>query len=133
METKVIEEKAREFAGLIANVLTPLNQNPKFIEKFRKIKRKYLINATNLNYAALVKIENGRVTVQSVANKPKSNLKRKITGWDSFISMNSQIFLALAMDKISKAKVGLKVLSGKVKLKGFRKLRTLLKLFEILK
>jgi hypothetical protein len=133
METKVVEEKAREFAGLIASVLAPLNQNPKFKEKFKKIERKYLINASNLNYAALVKIDNGRLTVQSVANKPKSNLKKKVTGWDSFISMDSQIFLALAMDKISKAKVGLKVISGKVKLKGFRKLPTLLKLFELLK
>ena len=133
METKVIEEKAREFAGLISSVLAPLNQNQKFKESFKKIKRNYLINASNLNYAALVRINNGYLTVQSVANKPKSNLKKKVTGWDSFISMDSQIFLALAMDKISKAKVGLKVISGKVKLKGFRKLPTLLKLFEILK
>jgi len=133
METKIVEEKAREFAGIIANVLASLNQNPKFKENFKKIQRKYLINASNLNYAALVKIDHGYLTVQSVANKPKSNLKKKVTGWDSFISMDSQIFLALAMNKISKAKVGLKVISGKVKLKGFRKLPTLLKLFEILK
>lgn len=133
LETSLIEKRARGFAGLIANVLEPLNENQKFKEKFKKTKKKFLINASNLNYAALISVYNGHLTVESIANKPKSNLKKKVAGWDGFISMNSQIFLALAMDKISKMKVGLKWISGKVKMKGLRKLIILIKIIEILK
>ena len=133
METSIIEKNARGFAGLIANVMEHLNDNQNFKEKFRKTQKKFLINASNLNYAALITIDNGRLSVKSIANKPKNNLKKKVTGWDGFISMDSQIFLALAMDRISKIKVALKWLTGKVRMKGLRKLITLLKIFEILK
>ena len=133
MQKKIIDKKVRGFAGLIANVLEPLNNNPKFKEKFCKINRKYLINAYNLNYAALITINNGHLVVESIPNKPESNMKKKIAGWDGFISMDSQIFLALAMDRISKMQIGLKWLNGRIKMKGLRKLIVLLKVFEILK
>ncbi|MFW9938184.1 MAG: hypothetical protein ACFFD5_11085, partial [Candidatus Thorarchaeota archaeon] len=67
----------RGFAGLIANVMEPLNKNPKFREEFKDINRKILINASNLNYAALLIIEKGKLVVKSVSNKPKSNLEKK--------------------------------------------------------
>ena len=133
MEQNIIQKRARGFAGIIANVLEPLNENPHFKEKFKKTKKKFLINASNLNYAALIIVDNGHLLVESIVNKPKSNLKKKVSGWDGFISMDSQIFLALAMDRISKMKIGQKWLTGKVKMKGLRKLITLLKMFEILK
>ncbi|MBY9021980.1 MAG: hypothetical protein KGD67_13070, partial [Candidatus Lokiarchaeota archaeon] len=79
----------------------------------------------------LITIYNGHLTIEGITNKPEKNLKKKVIGWDGFISMDSQIFLALAMDKISKMKIGQKWLTGKVKMKGLRKLITLLKIFEI--
>lgn len=133
MEIKIIEKKARGFAGLIVNVLEPLNENPKFKEQFKRKKRKYLINASNLNYAALITLDNGTLIIEGVRNKPKSNLKKKILGWDGYISMNSQIFLALAMDKISLLNIGLKWLTRKVKIKGLIKMFTLLKILNFLK
>ena len=133
MEAKIIEKKVRGFAGLIENVVDPLNKNPKFKEQFENIKRKFLVNASNLNYAALITIDNGKVIIESVKNKPQSNLKKKILGWDGYISMNSQIFLALAMDKISLLNIVVKWLTRKVKIKGLMKMFTLLKLFNLLK
>ncbi len=133
METNIIEKKARGFAGLMANVIGPLNNNPKFKEQFKRKKGKYLINASNLNYAALITIDNGKVIIESVKNKPQSNLKKKILGWDGYISIDSQIFLALAMDKISLLNIGLKWLTRKVKIKGLIKMVTLLKIFNLLK
>lgn len=133
MEIKIIEKKARGFAGLIVNVLEPLNENLKFKEQFKRKKRKYLINASNLNYAALITLDNGTLIIEGVRNKPKSNLKKKILGWDGYISMNSQIFLALAMDKISLLNIGLKWLTRKVKIKGLIKMFTLLKILNFLK
>ncbi len=133
MEIKIIEKKARGFAGLIVNVLEPLNENPKFKEQFKRKKRKYLINASNLNYAALITLDKGTLIIEGVRNKPKSNLKKKILGWDGYISMNSQIFLALAMDKISLLNIGLKWLTRKIKIKGLIKMFTLLKMLNFLK
>ena len=133
MEIKKIEKKARGFAGLIVNVLEPLNENPKFKEQFKRKKRKYLINASNLNYAALITLDKGTLIIEGVRNKPKSNLKKKILGWDGYISMNSQIFLALAMDKISLFNIVLKWLTRKIKIKGLIKMFTLLKMLNFLK
>ncbi len=133
MKTKTQKKKARGFAGLIENVMDPLNENPKFKEQFKNKKRKFLINASNLNYAALITIKNGNLNIESVRNEPKSNLKKKLLGWDGYISMNSQIFLALAMDKISLLNIGLKWLTRKVKIKGLIKMVTLLKIFNLLK
>ncbi len=133
MKAKILEKKVRGFAGLIENVMDPLNENPKFKEQFKNKKRKFLINASNLNYAALITIKNGNLNIESVRNEPKSNLKKKLLGWDGYISMNSQIFLALAMDKISLLNIGLKWLTRKVKIKGLIKMVTLLKIFNLLK
>jgi hypothetical protein len=71
--------------------------------------------------------------VESVPNKPESNLKKKLIGWDGFISMDSQIFLALAMNRISIVGISLKWILGKVKMRGILKLLALLSIFDFLK
>ena len=131
-ESNIVLNEARGFAGLIENVMGPLNDNSEFQEAFKDTQRKILINATNLNYAALIIIDKGSLSVQSVPNKPKSNLKKKIVGWDGYVAMDTQIFLALAMRKISMIKLGLKMLTGKVKMRGIFKLLSMLKLIKIL-
>lgn len=132
-KNELINPKARGFAGLIKNIMEPLNENQEFQKKFKNFKKKYLINASNLNHAALITINEGRLKVESIPNKPKSNLKKKFIGWDGFISMDSQIFLALAMDRISLLNIVIKWLLGKVKMKRILKLLPLLKIFEIIK
>ncbi|MFX0025952.1 MAG: hypothetical protein ACFE8M_06015 [Candidatus Hermodarchaeota archaeon] len=132
-KNELINPNARGFAGLIKNIMEPLNQNQEFQKEFKKFKKKYLINAPNLNHAALITITEGRLKVESIPNKPKSNLKKKVIGWDGFISMDSQIFLALAMDRISLLNIVIKWLLGKVKMKGILKLFSLLKIFNIIK
>ena len=116
----------------MANVMMPLNEDPKFKEEFKDTQRKILINATNLNYAALLTIDKGTLTIQSIPNKPKSNLKKKLVGWDGFVAMDTQIFLGLAMRRLSIIKLGLKMLTGKVKIRGIFKLLSMLKLIKIL-
>lgn len=131
-ESNIIIDKARGFAGLIENVMGALNDNPNFKEEYKNIQRKYLINASNLDFAALVIIDKGVLSVKSVPNKPKTNLKKKIIGWDGLVSMDSQTFLGLAMKRTSIIKIGLKWIFGDVKLKGILKLLPMLKLFKLL-
>ncbi len=131
-ESNIIIDTPRGFAGLIANVMGPLNDNPKFKEMFKNSQRKYLINASNLDYAALINIDHGTLTIQSVPNKPKSNLKKKATGWNGFVSMDTQTFLGMAMKRTSIMKIGLKWIFGNVKMRGILKLLPMLKLFDLL-
>ena len=132
-KNELINSNARGFAGLIKNIMEPLNQNQEFKKKFKTLKKKFLINASNLNHAALITIDEGSLRVESIPNKPESNLKKKFIGWNGFISMDSQIFLALAMDKITIFNIIAKWLVRKVKMKGILNLLALLKIFELLK
>lgn len=132
-ETSLISERPRGFAGLMAKLMIPLNDNPDFKEQFKNTEKRFIINASNLNHAAILTINKGQIIINSIPNKPKSNLKKKVTNWDASISMDSQVFIALAMNKISMIKVGLLWLLRKVKMKGITKLFGLLKLFDILK
>ncbi|MBY9004529.1 MAG: hypothetical protein KGD73_11190 [Candidatus Lokiarchaeota archaeon] len=132
-EKSLVNSNARGFAGLIKSIMEPLNENPEFKEKYKNLDRKFLINASNLNHAALITVNQGVLKVESVPNKPDSNLKKKTIGWDGYISMDSQIFLALAMNRISIIGIGMKWLLRKVKMGGILKLLSLLSIFEFLK
>jgi hypothetical protein len=125
-------EKIRGFAILINSILTPLNENKKFQEKFGNLKVKFLLNASNLNYAAFIIVEEGFVRVESIPNKPKENLKKQKIGWNAFLEMDIQTFLAIAMNRLSLFGVAKKWLTRKIKMRGIRKLLILLKFFRFL-
>jgi hypothetical protein len=131
-DIKEEKEKIRGFAVLINSVLTPLNENHKFQERFKNKTAKILLNASNLNYAALISLDQGKLNVKSIANKPISNLKKKKIGWNAFLQMDTQIFLALAMNRISMLGVAKLWITRKIKIKGIRTLLLLLKMLKIL-
>ncbi len=131
-ESNEENNEIRGFALLINSILSPLNENKKFQEKFSKIDTRVLLNATNLNYAALIIIDHGFVRIESIPNKPKENLKKKKVGWNGFLEMDTQTFLAIAMSRISIPGMIKKWLSGKIKMRGIRKLLILLKVFKFL-
>ncbi len=134
MAEVVVEKKqVRGFAGILAKALGALNSNPNFKEKFAQTNRKFVLNAINDSYAAVITVKNGTLSVESVPNTPKENLSKKALGWDGFLSMNTGVFLALALGRLSMIGVGLKFITGKVKMKGILKLLTLLKIFNLLK
>ncbi|MBY9015345.1 MAG: hypothetical protein KGD68_06600 [Candidatus Lokiarchaeota archaeon] len=125
-------KKQRGFAGLIAKLVEPLNENPNFRNKFNKIQRKFLINATNLNYAAILSIEKGTITVESIPNKPVNNLIKKKLGWDGYIAMDTQLFLALVSKRLSLMGMLKKWISGDITMKGITKLLVFLKILKFL-
>jgi hypothetical protein len=131
-ESDIILKEQKGFAGLIANVMKPLNDDPQFKEAFKNTHRKILINPTNLNYAALLTIKYGDLIVETIRNKPKSNLKKKLIRWDGYVAMDTQIFLGFATKRLSIIKLGLKILNGEVKVGGILKLLVLLKLIKFL-
>lgn len=131
-ESDLVIKEPRGFAGLIANIMNPLNNDPRFKQAFKNTKRIILINATNLHYAALLTIDNGSLKVEAIRNEPKSNLKKKVVGWNGYVAMDTQIFLGLATKRLSIIKLGVKILTSEVKMRGIFKLLALLKLLKIL-
>ena len=131
-ESNIILKEPKGFAGLIANIMNPLNQDPNFIDAFKTTKRKILINATNLQYAALITIDNGTIRIDAIRNEPESNLKKKVSQWNGYVAMNTQLFLGLATKRVSILKLGFEILRFKVKVRGILKLFTLLKLLKLL-
>jgi hypothetical protein len=136
---KVMEEsneesnkKVRGFAILIKSILTPLNENKKFQEKFGNIKAKILLNASNLNHAAIINVENGFVRVESIPNRPEENLKKKKVGWDGFLEMDSHTFVAIAMNRLSLLGITKMWLTRRIKMRGIKKLLILLKILRFL-
>jgi hypothetical protein len=132
VESNQENKKIRGFAVLINSILTPLNDNEKFKEKFGNTSVKILLNASNLNHAAIIIINEGSLKVESVSNKPKENLKKQKIGWNAFLEMDTQTFLAIAMNRISLIGVAKLWLTRKVKMRGIRKLLILLKVFRFL-
>ncbi|MFX0080639.1 MAG: hypothetical protein ACFE94_02700 [Candidatus Hodarchaeota archaeon] len=119
-------KKIRGFAILINSILMPLNENKKFQEKFANLQVKILLNALNLNHAAIIIIDKGIIRVESIPNKPKENLKKRNVGWDAFLQMDTQTFLAIVMNRLSLFGVAKKWLIRKIKMRGIRKLLILL-------
>jgi hypothetical protein len=126
------KNEVREFAGLINNALSPLNELSRFKEEFKDAYIKILLNAVNLKYAALITIDHGQLRVESIANKPKENLKKKKLGWNAKLEMDSGIFLALAMNRLSMFRLTMKVITGKLKVRGIRNLLILKKILLML-
>ena len=132
IESKKENKKIRGFANLINSILTPLNENKKFQEKFRNTNVKILLNASNLNHAAILIVEKGFIRIESIPNKPKENLNKRKVGWDAFIEMDTQTFLAIVMNRLSLFGVAKKWLTRKIKMRGIRKLFILLKIIKFL-
>ena len=131
-ENETDMNKVRGFAGIIDNALTPLKTKLKFQTKFGKKSLKFLLNANNVNFAALIIIDHGQLKVESIKNKPLENLQKKKVGWDGYLEMDTQTFLRIAMNRISMLGVAKKWLTGKIRMKGIRKLLNLLKMFALL-
>ncbi|MHA2392793.1 MAG: hypothetical protein ACXAEX_12675 [Promethearchaeota archaeon] len=132
VEANQDSKKIRGFAILINSILTPLNENKKFQEKFRTTNVKILLNAPNLNYAAIVIVDKGLIRVESIPNKPRENLKKKNAGWNAFIEMDTQTFLAIVMNRLSLLGVAKKWVTGKIRMRGILKLLILLKILRYL-
>ncbi|MFX1501706.1 MAG: hypothetical protein ACFFDH_12140 [Promethearchaeota archaeon] len=131
-ESNQDNKNLKGFAILINSILTPLNENKKFKEKFGKVDTKILLNASNLDFAALITINDGIIRVESIPNKPKANLKKKRIRWNGFLEMDTTTFLSIAMNRLSPLAIGKKWLTRKVKMRGIRKLLILLKVFKFL-
>lgn len=129
---KTKKKRVRGFAGVIQKQLAPLNENEKFQHIFKDEEITYLLNATDGRYAALVTVDHGTITVEGIKNKNKEDLKKKELGWDAKIECPTNLFLQLAMGKLSTWGLLKKVITRKMKIRGPRKLMKLQTMFALM-
>ncbi|MFX1410736.1 MAG: hypothetical protein ACFFA6_10305 [Promethearchaeota archaeon] len=130
--TEEKKKRPRGFAGTVAKLVDPLNENEKFREKFKDTELKILLNAKDGKYAALLIIDKGMIHVEGIENKPKENIKKKNIGWDGLFQTTTSLFLEiLGGDEISMGKIATKWLIGKVKIRGIKNVKILLQLFDL--
>ncbi|MFX1321165.1 MAG: hypothetical protein ACFFAQ_05920 [Promethearchaeota archaeon] len=130
--TEEKKKKLRGFASTVAKLVDPLNENEKFKERFKDTKVKILLNAKDGKYAALLIIDKATIHVEGIENKPKKNLKKKVVGWDGLFQTSTPLFLEiLGGDEVSMGKIIRKVLIGKIKIRGIKKVLILLQLFDL--
>ena len=132
VEQKTKKKKIRGLGGIVAKQMDPLESNEIFQKKYGNLKMKVLLNAVDSKYAALVSFNEGKIEIDGIKNTDKKALKKKVLGWNAKLATKTEIFLNLAMGKIGLGKIGLYVITRKMKLKGVKNLLKLMDMFAIL-
>lgn len=110
---------------MISGIMGPLNENPKFQHVYADASYRFLLVATDMPPAALIVIDDGKVTFEGVPLEDVKNTKR-----DGLIQCTLQQFMDLAQGKLNPVKAWV---TRKIKLRGPRKLVKLLPVFGMLK
>ena len=85
-----------------------LNNNDKFKEIFREEQFKILLNPENEKHAALVTVDEGRIKVEKIVNKPEENISKDVLGWDGLVQTTRELFNDLDSGKANAGKLLLK-------------------------
>ena len=120
------------YAGIVSNILLPLNDNRRFRRHFRHKNLKFLLNCPDWVYAALVIIEKGAVRVEGIKNSPEENIHRNALQWDGYLEMDILLYSAVLTRRISLIEMAKAWLKGEIKIKGILSLPDLLRLFRCL-
>ncbi|MFX0034998.1 MAG: hypothetical protein ACFE9I_05070 [Candidatus Hermodarchaeota archaeon] len=118
-------EELSEFVKAIKERYELLNTNEKFKEQFKEECIKILLNPTDAENAALIEVDKGTISVRSVKNVPKENVKKEKLGWDSYMKTTRQIFKEIGDGTLSGKDIRRKVLARKIKVKGLKHLASL--------
>jgi hypothetical protein len=90
---KILKEKALAgYAGIVGNVLYPLNENKQFKRLFKHKNLKILMNSPFWVYAELVIIEKGTIRVDGIKNKTIDIIKKDVLKWNVYLEMNIVLF-----------------------------------------
>ena len=120
------------YAGIVSNILFPLNENRKFQRHFRNKNLKFLLNSPGWVYAALVIIEHGTIRLEGIKNKPAENIHRDVLHWDGYLEMDTLLYSAVLTKRKSLMEMAKAWLKGEIKLKGMLSLPDLIRLFRCL-
>lgn len=121
------KKRLKGFAALIGSQLNLLNGNEYFKQKYGTDSFSILLIATDDSDAAFVKINNGSVEIEGVKNK-KEELKHLKP--NAQVKTDMDTFVAVAFGKLKSPVKA--VLTGKIKIKGVKKVLQFIKYFKII-
>jgi hypothetical protein len=133
IETKQKErvKKPRGVGGVLYKMLMPLENNEKFQQKYAKFNLKLLINAKDTKHAAVVSVNNSKILIESISNKDKKSLKKKVLQWNGMITTTLPLLLNIATGKLSLMGMVKKIISRKIKVRGIKNLLIMKKMFAL--
>ncbi|MFX1438255.1 MAG: hypothetical protein ACFFAA_13855 [Promethearchaeota archaeon] len=119
-EQEISDVESSEFVKAIKEGYESLNTNEKFKEQFRDINFKLLLNPTDRDFAALITVDKGIVSVEGIKNTPKEKISKEVLGWDSYVKTTRQTFKEIGDGTLSSSDIRKKVLTRKIKVKGLK-------------
>ena len=112
--------KEGTFAEAILDTYGPLNNNEMFKEKYADKSFKILLNPKDGNFAALIEVNNGTVSVNGFDNQDKKNLDQKELGWDGYMQTTLALFDEIGKGNLSQSDIVKKVVARKIKMKNVK-------------
>ncbi|NVM34166.1 MAG: hypothetical protein HWN81_01135 [Candidatus Lokiarchaeota archaeon] len=125
--------KESTFAEAIANIYKPLNNNKKFKEEYKNDTFKILLNPKDGKFAALITVDNGKLSVESIENTSKKNLDQKVLGWNGLMQTTKELFSSIGRGELSTSDIAKKVVTRKIKVKNTKILTKFSELGSILR
>jgi len=123
------EEERRGLAGLLWQQMGAINDNNKFKEQYADAKMSFLYNLTDQRYGALIKVENGRLEVEHVRNDEETLKNLEV---DGSLACPAGLFFDFTSGKLSKFGGLVKMITGKLKVKGMKKMQELGKIMALM-
>ncbi|NVM45729.1 MAG: hypothetical protein HWN79_12515 [Candidatus Lokiarchaeota archaeon] len=127
-----MKEEAKEqrcgLAGLLWQQMGQINQNEKFKEEYADAKMSFLYNLTDQRYSALITVENGTLDVKHIENDSDTIKNIEV---DGSIACTASLFFDFTGGKISKVSMLIKMLTGKLKVKGMKNMQELAKIMAL--
>lgn len=117
-ESKLGKVKEGTYPKGVFDFYNPLNSNDKFKEKFAKESFKILLNPKDGEYAALITVDKGTVSVEGIENKDKKDLTNEKLGWDGMMKTTIALFDEIGEGKLSQSDIIKKVVARKIKMKS---------------
>jgi len=117
-ENKLGKVKEGTYPQGVFDLYMPLNSIEKFKEKFAKESFKILLNPKDGEYAALVTVDKGTVSVEGIENKDKKDLTEEKLGWDGMMKTTIALFDEIGDGKLSQSDIIKKVVARKIKMKA---------------
>jgi putative sterol carrier protein len=124
------EPERKGIAGLLWQQMGAINNSKKFKEQYKDAKMSFLYNLTDQRYSALITIENGTLDVKQIKSDKETIKSLKV---DGLLACTAELFFDFSAGKLSKGAALGKMLTGKLKVKGAKKMQELAKIMALLK
>ncbi len=117
-ESKLGKIKEGTYPEGVFNLYNPLNSIDKFKEKFADETFKILLNPKDGQYAALITVNKGTVSIEGIENKDKKDLTEEKLGWNGMMKTTKALFEEIGDGKLSQSDIIKKVVARKIKMKN---------------